>query len=124
MRLLLALLLVSTLASAAVADECAAGTDMAAARFYVGTAQHVPAINRLKIVLTKYSSAGHAPEALAQIAESFLALGAASEAQTAAAVLDRKFSGTRWSVQARALLASAALVPRENERSWISQAFR
>ena len=80
---------------------------------------------RLKSVLTQFpTSSQHTPEALARIAKSYLALGAASEAQTAVAVLDRKFPGSPWSGYAHTALESAALAPFEDERSWISKAFR
>ena len=124
MRLSFALVLILTLTSAAIADERAADSDMAVARYYASKAEHFGTINRLKIVLTKYSSSAHAAEALARIAESYLVLGAAAEAQTAAAVLDRKFPGSPWSVRVNAALQSANLAPRENEQFWISRAFR
>jgi outer membrane protein assembly factor BamD len=110
---------------AAVADERPdAGTNMVVARHYGAKDQHLGALNRLRLVLTQFEASEHVPEALALITESYLRLGIASEAQTAAAVLDRKFPGSPWSARAYAALASAALVPVENERSWISQIFR
>ncbi len=114
-----------SLSVATVADErTAADTNMAVARYYDAKDQHHAALNRLKLVLTKFQASEHVPEALARIAESYLALGIASEAQTAAAVLDRKFPESHWSARTNATLGAANLAPLENERSWISQAFR
>ena len=114
-----------SLSVATVADErTAAHTNMVVARHYGAKDQHLAGLNRLRIVLTQFQASEHVPEALARIAEAYLALGAASDAQTAAAVLDRKFPGSPWSARAHAVLASAALAPVEDERSWISKAFR
>jgi hypothetical protein len=47
-----------------------------------------------------------------------------SEAQTAVAVLGRKFANSYWFAQARDALKLAGLEPIENEKSWISQPFK
>jgi outer membrane protein assembly factor BamD len=126
MKVIFAILAALMCASvAAVADgRTDAGANMAVARHYGAKDQHLGALNRLKLVLTQFQASEHVPEALALITEVYLRVGAASDAQTAAAVLDRQFPGSPWSARAHAALASAALVPVENERSWISQTFR
>jgi outer membrane protein assembly factor BamD len=75
-------------------------------------------------VVTKCSSSSEAEEALAHIAEIFPALNLAPEAQTAVAVLERKFPNGRWTIAAGSALRSAGLEPSEDERSWIARAFK
>ena len=53
-----------------------------------------------------------------------MALGIVDEAQTAAAVLGHNFPDSRWYKDAYALVRSGGLEPRENQGSWISQAFK
>jgi hypothetical protein len=48
----------------------------------------------------------------------------ASQAQTADAVLERKFPGIQITVEARNALGSAGLIPVEDEKSWIALAFQ
>ena len=99
-------------------------SDLAVARYYVGNRNYTPAINRLKIVIQKCPTSSDTAEALGRLAEAYLVLGVASQAQTAVAVLERKFAGTRFTVEARNALGSAGLVPVEDEKSWIALAFR
>jgi outer membrane protein assembly factor BamD len=115
-----------------------AAKEMAVGRFYVSKRDYIGAINRFKFVLTHYPASPYVEEALARLAESYLALlpevgsGAnslnreslASEAQTAVAMLDRKFPDSHLSIEVHAALRSAGLEPVENEKSWISRAFK
>jgi hypothetical protein len=48
-------------------------------------------------------------------------LGIVQEAQTAAAVLDRKFPNSHWRSDALDLLKAQGLEPAENKTSWISR---
>jgi outer membrane protein assembly factor BamD len=105
------------------ADETAS-KQMEVARYYIGKRDYPGAINRLKTVLTRFPTSRYVEEALAHLAESYLALGIASEARTAAAVLGRKFPDGYWSADAHDALASAGLEAAEDEKSWISQIFK
>src|SRR6266480_4466170 len=69
-----------------VADQRAA-RDMDIGRFYIGQRNYTAALNRFKIVVTHFPASRCVEEALARLAESYLALGIASEAQAAVAVL-------------------------------------
>jgi outer membrane protein assembly factor BamD len=97
---------------------------MAIGRYYVGRRDYTGAINRFKLVVTHYPSSRHIDEALAGLAEAYLALGINCEAQSVAAVLARKFPDSRWSAIAADALKSAGLDPLENSRSCISQTFK
>ena len=97
---------------------------MLIARYYVGRGDYAGAINRFKIVVTKFQSSEYVEEAFAGLADAYLALGIASEAQTAAAVLECNFPNGDWTAKTKALLKSAGLEPAQNPRSWISRPCR
>jgi len=93
-------------------------------RYYVSKGDHGGGINRFKVVVTKFQASPHTAEALARLTNLYLSLGILSEAQTAAAVLARKFPDDPWAEVAREALSAAGLDPAEHEASWISRAFR
>jgi outer membrane protein assembly factor BamD len=93
-------------------------------RHYFGDREFLAALNRLKIVVTQFQASRHVEEALALLTDAYLALGNDSEAQTAAAVLARRFPDSPWTQVARDALGAAGLGPSENAASWISRTFR
>jgi len=101
-----------------------AGREMTVGRFYLRQGEYVAAINRFHMVIDKYQTTTHAPEALERLTEAYLALGVVKEAQTSAAVLGYNYPGSRWYMDAYALLTENNIAPSENEESWISKAFR
>jgi outer membrane protein assembly factor BamD len=101
-----------------------AGREMTIGRFYLRQREYVAAINRFHSVIDKYQTTTHAPEALERLTEAYLALGVVKEAQTSAAVLGYNYPGSRWYMDAYALLTENNIAPSENEESWISKAFR
>jgi outer membrane protein assembly factor BamD len=108
-------------------DESAdtlAGKQMEVARFLIGRLDYTAAINRLKIVVTTFQATRYVGEALADLAGAYLALGIPAEAETAVAVLERKFPNDPWSAKAHAALTAAGFKPIEDEKSWISKAFK
>ena len=84
----------------------------------------IGALNRFKTVVTRFQTSDYVEEAWVRITEIYLALGIPSEAQTAVAVLDRKFPNSRWSAEAHDALKAAGLQPAENEGSWMSRAVK
>jgi outer membrane protein assembly factor BamD len=107
-----------------VARDQLAGKEMEVGRFYLNQRNYTGAINRFREVLIKYQTTRHTEEALARLAEAYLAMGIVDEAQTAGAVLGHNFPDSEWYKQTFALLKSGGLEPRENANSWISKAFR
>ncbi len=107
-----------------VARDQLAGKEMTIGRYYLETRNFSGAINRFKVVVTQYQTTRHVEEALMRLAEAYMALGIADEAQTAAAVLGHNFPDSRWYKDAYAIVKSGGIEPRENEGSWISRAFR
>jgi outer membrane protein assembly factor BamD len=110
--------------SADEVSETNADRNMDIGRYYVGRRDYTGAVNRLKVLLTHFRTSRHVEEALAHLTEAHLALGFASEAQTAVAVLGRKFPNSHWSASAHDALRSKGLEPAEDEQSWISRTFK
>jgi outer membrane protein assembly factor BamD len=106
------------------AAEAHARRHMDIGRHYFVDREFLAALNRLRVVVTQFQASRHVEEALALLTEAYLALGLDSEAQTATAVLSRKFPHGHWCAEARDSLRAAALEPAENETSWISRALK
>ena len=79
-----------------VARDQLAGKEMDTGRYYLKRKDFTGAINRFKIVVTQYQTTRHVEEALMRLSEAYLALGVATEAQTAAAVLGHNFPDSPW----------------------------
>jgi outer membrane protein assembly factor BamD len=107
-----------------VARDQLAAKEMDVGRYYLKQRNYTGGINRFREVLVKYQTTRHTEEALARIAEAYLALGIVDEAQTAGAVLGHNFPESQWYKDTYVLLNSRGLEPRENAGSWISRAFR
>jgi outer membrane protein assembly factor BamD len=106
-----------------VARDQLAGKEMDTGRYYLTRKDFTGAINRFKIVVTQYQTTRHVEEALMRLTEAYLALGVASEAQTAAAVLGHNFPDSRWYADSYRLVKQGGFEPAENKGSWISRAF-
>src|SRR6201992_2039178 len=101
-----------------------AGKEMTVGRYYMDKRDYTAAINRFKTVVTRYQTTRHVEEALARLAEAYMAIGIVGEAQTAAAVLGHNFPDSRWYKDAYNLEKSGGLEPSENQGSYISKAFK
>ena len=98
-----------------------AGREMEIGRFYQTRREYSGAINRFRVVIEKYQTTSHVPEALHRLVETYLALGVVQEAQATAAVLGFNFPGSEWYQYSYTLLKGQSLEPVENKDSWISQ---
>ncbi|MDO9413633.1 MAG: outer membrane protein assembly factor BamD [Pseudolabrys sp.] len=107
-----------------VARDQLAGKEMQIGRYYLEKKDFTGAINRFKVVVTRYQTTRHVEEALERLTESYMALGIVGEAQTAAAVLGHNFPDSEWYKHAYALVKNGGLEPAENKGSWISKAFK
>lgn len=107
-----------------VARDQLAGKEMEVGRWELERREYTGAINRFKVVVTRYQRTRHVEEALLRLTEAYMALGIVDEAQTSAAVLGHNFPESRWYKDAYTLMQSKGLRPSENKGSWISQAFR
>lgn len=77
-------------------NEHLAGKEMEVGRFYLSREQYAAAINRFRVVIEKYETTSHSPEALHRLAEAYLALGVIDEARAVAAVLGYNFPDSEW----------------------------
>jgi outer membrane protein assembly factor BamD len=100
-----------------------AGREMDIGRYYLGRHDQVAAINRFKTVVTQYQTTRHVDEALEHLTELYLAIGIVKEAQTAVAILGRKFPDSPWYRDALDLLKKNGLEPHEDKGSYISPTF-
>jgi outer membrane protein assembly factor BamD len=107
-----------------VARDQLAGKEMTTARYYQKKRDYVAAINRFKVVITRYQTTRHVEEALMRLTETYMSLGIVNEAQTAAAVLGHNFPDSPWYKDAYGLVRGGGLEPNEDQGSWISKAFR
>jgi outer membrane protein assembly factor BamD len=98
-----------------------AGKEMEVGRFYLRRGQTVAAINRFRVVVEKYQSTSHLPEALHRLTEAYLSLGLIEEAQATAAVLGHNYPGSDWYQDSFALLTGQNLRPEVNNESWITR---
>lgn len=99
-----------------------AGKEMQIGRYYLERKEFLAAITRFRTVVETYPQTNQVEEALARLVETYYAMGLASEAQTAAAVLGHNYPDSQWYADSYKLLQSKGLEPRENAGSWISRA--
>jgi outer membrane protein assembly factor BamD len=107
-----------------VARDQLAGKEMQIGRYYLEKKDYTGAINRFKVVVTRYQTTRHVEEALMRLTEAYMSLGIVDEAQTAAAVLGHNFPDSVWYKHAYTLVKTGGTEPSENQGSWISKAFR
>jgi outer membrane protein assembly factor BamD len=107
-----------------IANDQLAGKEMLIGRYYLEKKDYTGAINRFKVVVTRFQTTRHVEEALMRLSEAYMALGIVEEAQTAAAVLGHNFPDSEWYSHAYNLVKTGGAEPTENRGSWISRAFR
>jgi outer membrane protein assembly factor BamD len=73
-----------------------AGKEMEIGRFYQRSGNWLAAANRFRVVIDKYQTTSHTPEALHRLVESYLALGIPVEARKAAVVLGANYPDSVW----------------------------
>jgi outer membrane assembly lipoprotein YfiO len=95
-----------------------AGKEMAVGRYYQANSQYIGAINRYRVVIERYQTTTHVPEALHRLVESYLSPGVKSEAQEAAAVLGYNFPGSDWYQDSYYLMTGEGTPAPVDERRW------
>ena len=95
-----------------------AGKEMAVGRYYQRNQQYVGAINRYRVVIERYQTTTHVPEALHRLVESYLALGVKSEAQESAAVLGYNYPGSEWYQDSYFLMTGEGERPPDEKSRW------
>jgi outer membrane protein assembly factor BamD len=103
------------------AQDQIAGKEMEIGRYYLGKRQYIAAINRFKIVISNYQTTRHIEESLARLVECYMALGVATEAQTAAAILGHNYPDSKWYKDSYTLLKNGGYEPEVSQGSWIAK---
>jgi outer membrane protein assembly factor BamD len=93
------------------------GKEMEIGRFYQRRGDWLASIIRFRVVIDKYQTTTHVPEALERLTESYLALGIPTEAQKAAAVLGNNYPGSKWYQRAYTLITKKAPEKRGHHES-------
>lgn len=100
-----------------------AGKEMSVGRYYQQHEQYIGAINRYRVVIERYQTTTHVPEALHRLVETYLALGVKSEAKEAAAVLGYNFPGSEWYQDSYFLMTGEGTRPPDEKGGWFSNIF-
>ncbi len=100
-----------------------AGKEMEVGRYYQKQQQYVGAINRYRVVIERYQTTTHVPEALHRLVESYLSLGVKSEAQENAAVLGYNFPGSEWYQDTYFLMTGEGTRPPDEKQGFFSRLF-
>jgi outer membrane protein assembly factor BamD len=93
-----------------ISDQLA-GKEMTIGRWYLRKGDTLAAINRFKVVVDKYQTTSHTPEALYRLVEAYLTLGLVEEAKRNAAVLGFNYPGDAWYADAYRLLTEKGYAP-------------
>jgi outer membrane protein assembly factor BamD len=88
-----------------------AGKEMSIGRWYLRNGDTVAAIGRFRLVVTRFDTTSHVPEALDRLVEAYLTLGLVDEAKRNAAVLGFNFPGDPWYVDAYKLMTDKGFRP-------------
>ncbi len=95
-----------------------AGKEMEIGRFYHNRDHYLAAINRYRVVIDKYQTTTHVPEALHRLTEAYLALGLTREARTTAAILGYNFPGSEWYSDSYGILTGEEVSSTREEKAW------
>lgn len=107
----------------ALINDHLAGAEMEIGRWYMTQKLYIAAIGRFRMVIDKFQSTSHVPEALERLVECYIALGISNEAKATAAVLGYNFPGSDWYADAYRLLVKNNLTPEDDSDSWIAHAW-
>jgi outer membrane protein assembly factor BamD len=92
-----------------------AGKEMTIGRYYLRAGDTLAAIGRFKLVIERYQTTSHTPEALERLVEAYLTLGLTEEAKRNAAVLGFNYPGDYWYQAAYRLMTDRGYdMPRPN----------
>ena len=101
----------------ALISDHLAGSEMSVGRWYLKQKLYIAAIARFRIVIDKYQTTSHVPEALERLVECYIALGITNEAKATAAVLGYNFPGSDWYQDAYGLLVKNNLTPEKDDQT-------
>ena len=91
-----------------------AAKEMYIAKYYVKTQKWIPAINRLKIIVTDYSETVFIEEALHRLVEVYYKVGLIEEAKAAAAILGYNYNSSEWYTQSYKVFNKSYKIPKKS----------
>jgi outer membrane protein assembly factor BamD len=95
-----------------------AGKEMEIGRYYLKRGNYLAAVNRFKVVVDKFQTTTHVPEALHRLSEAYTAMGLTDEARRVAAVLGHNFPGNEWYMDSYEMIEERQVRPRKVEKVW------
>jgi outer membrane protein assembly factor BamD len=100
-----------------------AGKEMEIGRYYENQHEYLAAINRFQVVVDKFQTTTHVPEALHRLTECYLALGLTDQARKTASVLGYNYPGSEWYRDSYALMTDPQLAPPVSaaNQSWFAR---
>ena len=102
-----------------------AAKEMEIGRYYLTDGHYAAAINRFRVVVEEFQTTTHTPEALHRLVECYLALGLATEAQTAGAILGHNYASSGFYQDSFALLTGQGLSPEASDGDgWLQRIWR
>jgi outer membrane protein assembly factor BamD len=102
-----------------------AAKEMEVGRYYLRDGHYAAAINRFRVVVEEFQTTTHTPEALHRLVECYLALGLATEAQTAGAILGHNYASSGFYEDSYALLTGQGLSPEASDgEGWLQRIWR
>jgi outer membrane protein assembly factor BamD len=92
-----------------------AAKELYVAKYYITTQKWIPAINRLKFIISNYSETVFIEEALHRLVEVYYRVGLTEEAKAAAAILGYNYNSSEWYEQTYKILNKSYKVANKTE---------
>ena len=85
------------------------------AKYYIKTQKWIPAINRLKFIVSDYSETVFIEEALHRLVEVYYRIGLIKEANAAAAILGYNYNSSEWYSRSYKILNKSYKLPKKSK---------
>ena len=92
-----------------------AAKEMYIAKYYIKTQKWIPAINRLKFIVSDFSKTVFVEEALHRLVEVYYRIGLPEKAKVAAAILGYNYNSSEWYEQSYKILNKSYKLTKKNE---------
>ena len=92
-----------------------AAKEMYIAKYYITTQKWIPAINRLKFVISDFSETVFIEEALHRLVEVYYRVGLTQEAKATAAILGYNYNSSEWYKQSYKVINKSYKLPKKSE---------
>ena len=92
-----------------------AAKEMYIAKYYIETQKWIPAINRLKIIVSDFSETVFIEEALHRLVEVYYRIGLKDEAKAVAVILGYNYNSSEWYTQTYKILNKSYKLPKKSK---------